>query len=118
MQLPTFAILDEMKEKGKQCRFFGDRMHSNPRFYKYVWWVFWKGSPAEGGEFLALHPMATAEAMKLIERLEHENEPHMVYNDRLPRRGTIFDPTAKKWQNAEWAPAFDEDGDETWNGHK
>lgn len=118
MQMPTFAILDEMRENGERSRFFGDRMHPNPRFYKYIWRIFWKGSPAEGTNVLALQPLTTAEAMKLIDRLEKENEPYMLYNDKRPRKGTIFDPTAKKWQNAKWAPAFDEDGDEIWNGHK
>ena len=53
-----------------------------------------------------------------MQRLESEQEPYILYNTRLPREGTIFDPAAKKWQDRAWAPAFDEDTDEIWNGHK
>ena len=119
MESPKFSILDDMRQKGKRCRSFAQTMHPNPQFYKYYWWVFWKESTAEGDEFLSENSrLSTSEAMKLVKRLEGEKEPCLLYNNRLPRRGSIFDPASPRWQDAEWAPAFDDDKDDFWQGHK
>jgi hypothetical protein len=119
MRLPTFSMLDEARKEGCLCQSYALTLHPNPRFYKYVWWVFSKYSTAEGQEFFSeANRLTTAAAMRLLERLKAENEPCVLYNARLPRAGSIFDPTAEKWQSVEWAPAYEEDKDESWNGHK
>jgi hypothetical protein len=97
-------------------------MHPNPKFYKYYWWVFWKGSPVDGDEFLSSrYRMPTAAAAQLLEELREKGEPFWLYNRQLPRKdadNTPFDPDAPRWKNAEWAPPYDQDPDAVWNGHK
>lgn len=43
-----------------------------------------------------------------------------IYNRQLPRRGLgkPFDLTHPRWANREWAPAWEDDPDPEWNGHK
>jgi len=100
-------------------------VHPNQRFYKYVWWVFWNGSRADGSEFLGdEYRLSTAAALSLVADLKAKGEPYWLYNSRLPRRDPAnpFDVNHPHWQGAEWAPAYDEDSDpvapEPLAGHK
>ncbi|WP_244115161.1 hypothetical protein [Burkholderia contaminans] len=58
----------------------------------------------------------------------HEIEAQMIaagtsgfiYNRKLPRGGLDqpFDRTHPRWANREYAPAWEDDPDPEWNGHK
>ena len=89
-------------------------MHPNPRFFKYYWWVFWNESPIEGSEFLSRpYRLTTAAAFALMDQLKKKNEPHWLYNMKVPRldASNPFDPESPYWAGIEWAPSYDEDPD-------
>jgi len=96
-------------------------MHPNPRLYKYYWWIFHAGSPAEGATFLEpAFRVTTYAAHTVIARLTEESEPYLMYNQRLPRRsaGSVLSPQATRWCNCEWAVAFYDDPDPEIDGHR
>jgi hypothetical protein len=97
-------------------------VHSNPKFYKYYWWVFWRDSPCEGSKFLSKkYRMSTKEAHELMAKLHEQQEKYFVTNSRYPRYDPVvmpFDPNSKRWKKAIWALPFDEDTDEEYQGHK
>jgi hypothetical protein len=100
-------------------------VHANPRFYKYVWWVFWSESPADGWVFLGDgYRLSTAAAVELLAVLTARCEPYWLYNCRLPRRDPAnpFDVNHPRWRHVEWAPGYDDDPDpvapEPFAGHK
>ena len=111
-ETPKFIELDAIKTG---CISYATYMHPNPRFYKYYWWVFWRGSACEGHQFRSNeHRLSTKAAFDLMHVLSKKKEPHIIYNSRLPRLGpdTPFDPDSKRWPaDTEWAPAYDEDTD-------
>src|ERR1051325_11907453 len=87
MKYPEFADLAEIKESGSLWRSYAMNPSSNPRSYKYYWWVFWKGSQMEGKEFLSdENRLSFAKAMRVIRRLEEENECYILYNRSEERR--------------------------------
>lgn len=112
----------------------------NPLFYKHYWLViplsdlpedmpnlenfpsFKRYSIAREAYFAERRTgrICTYEAMTYIKELENNNLPYVVHNIDLPRKGSgsPFDPKKAKWRGCEWAPAFDEDPDPIWNGHK
>lgn len=119
MRFPSFSQLEKMRAEGRCRRSSPQNLHPSPRSYKYYWWVFFKDSKVEGEAFLSPeYRISTAAAMKLMRRLADEKEPCMVYNALLPRKDSSLDPNDYKWKDAEWAPAFDDDPDEIWEGHK
>ena len=123
MRIPSFKKLEEdHNREGFLSRSYATFMHPKPIFYKYYWWVFWKGSPCDGKEFLGNgYRMSTKQAFELMAKLESEHESYYLYNKQLLRLdpvNTPFDPDAGKWQGVEWAKAFDEDPDEEYEGHK
>ena len=115
MKIPSFNGL-------RHSASYATKIHPEPRFYKYYWWVFWEGSPCEGREFLSdAHRLSTAAAAALMDRLHAEDKPYLLYNTRQPRRdpdNTPFDPASDRWAGVTWAPAFDDDKDELWQGFK
>ena len=97
------------------------RMHPNPRFYKYYWWVFTAQSKLEGAAFLSKeNRIPYAEYIKIREKIAYEKGVAIIRKEWHPRRGpgTPFNPQAEKWKDAEWAPPFDEDPDEEYDGFK
>ena len=53
MRIPSFKKLQEdFDQEGFKTSSYATFMHPNPIFYKYYWWVFWKGSPCDGREFI------------------------------------------------------------------
>ena len=113
----NFNSLREMEEKNMNGLSFAQNMHPNPIFYKYYWWIFSKYSQQEGENFLTKQNMlSTCEAMKLMQKLNDEGTPYIVYNKKCPRWGekTPFD----KNKNLDWAPDYDNDIDYSWEGHK
>src|SRR6185437_7678845 len=101
---------------------YAQGIHPNPKFYKYYWWVFWRGSPVDGPRFLSKkYRLNTAAAFQLMEKLREQREPYWLYNDSLPRLDSVntpFDPRSPRWKGAEWAPAYDDDRDAVvqWQG--
>jgi len=123
MKIPSFLELeaDQQREEGV-AHSYATRMHPNPYFYKYYWWIFWKGSPCDGRAFFnrADTRLTTKQAYELRNKLSDENLTYYVYNESYPRLdpNNPFDPTAKKWKDYKWAVAYDEDTDEPYKGHK
>jgi hypothetical protein len=90
----------------------GCHMHPNPRLYKYKWQIYWRDSPREGSSFLEMEPMATEKALVLMDWLKSKNEPYLISNTRLRRRGVaIWDLNSPALNNEAWAPAYDDDPD-------
>jgi len=126
MMQPTFSQLDFMEKRHREGSPFGMAArctpygHPNPRFYKHYWWVFHRGSPCEGNKFLTEpYRLNEFEARQLMRALDQKDEPYMVYNDYVPRKGvSFFDPAAKKWKGVEFAPSFDDDTDPECEGYK
>ena len=123
MRLPSFKKLEEdHNREGFRSRSYATFMHPKPLFFKYYWWVFWKGSPCDGKEFLGnRYRLPTKQAFELRAKLRSEHESYWLYNRRLPRldpANTPFNPHAEKWQGVEWAKPFDEDFDDEFKGHK
>ena len=98
-------------------------MSRRTRVFKYYWWVFWEGSPCEGPSFYANeHRLCTADAFALTARLRAEGKPHIIVKclkvPRLDPAHSPLHPGMKTWKNSEWAPAWDDDPDPEWKGHK
>ena len=94
---------------------------SDPRWYKYVWQIWTPDSPLEGPEFFQHGPRyCTARFHEAQVRLLGTGVSGFIYNRQLPRRGLgkPFDLTHARWANREWAPAWEDDPDPEWNGHK
>lgn len=115
---PYFENLDKFVAQGSRGTSFAQRMHPNPRFYKYYWHVFSRSSAYEGGEFFTKCKISTYEAVKEMDRLRKAGEPYMVYNGSLPRSGS--DTSFSKKKSEHWAPPYDDDPDQPLggNGHK
>ena len=120
MLVPDFTRLRQERsecqrlEQQCDCKGFAQGVHSNPRFFKYYWWVFWNESPIDGREFLSTrYRLSTASAQKLMDELKARNEPYWLYNIKVPRLGSAipFDLQSPRWQGIEWAPSYDDDSD-------
>lgn len=122
VKIPSFDALRKQTADDGISHSYASRMHPNPRFYKYRWWVFWHGSACDGSEFLAEErSLCTFDAMALIDRLMLKGECHWVYNRPMPREEqgvTPFDRTSEKWRNTQFAPPFDADTDPEWRGFR
>lgn len=91
------------------------------RFYKYTWQIWTPDCELEGREFLRHAPrMSTAAFMARYKAMLNANLPGWIYRHDRPREGlgTPFDRSHPKWNNVESAPAWDDDLDPVWNGHK
>lgn len=106
---PYFEVLERYREEGRRAVMFSQRLHPNPRFYKYYWHVFSRYSKYEGDEFFEKCRMTTYEAIKEIKRLDNANEPYMLFNYSLPRSGP--DTPFNKNKSKHWAPSYNEDSD-------
>lgn len=120
VKVPSFtALARELAGNGNS---YARHMHPDPKMYKYLWWVFWRGSPCDGQEFLdPQHALATAKAMTLIQELQDRNETHWIYNQRIPRlrlEPPLFDQDAPKWCGSGFAVSYEEDLDAVWGGFK
>jgi hypothetical protein len=120
MKIPSFEAL-KLQPAG-ELHSYAKHMHPNPRYYKYLWWVFWRGSPCDGDAFLAdAHSLCTADAMALMDQLTAARESHWIYNRALPRDDpgvAPFDRKSLKWKNAKFAPSFAQDADPEWQGFR
>lgn len=118
---PRFDLLHSMEERKQKhgepggVFFHRGQPHRNPKLYKYHWWVFWRGSPIEGEEFLtAQHSMRTAAAMNLVSKLQERGEMVWLYLEEFPRDDPVnapWDPTVRRWKGRVFAPAYDDDTD-------
>ena len=120
MQLPSFEKLKQ-RPRG-EVHSYAQRMHPNPRYYKYIWWVFWEGSPCEGEAFLAEeNSLCTAHAMALQKRLSQAGEAYWLYNRARPRDEpgvTPFNKDAPRWKNVTFVSSLDIDPDPDWQGFR
>jgi hypothetical protein len=120
MKIPSFEAL-RLQPPG-EVHSYAKRMHPNPRYYKYLWWVFWRNSPCDGNAFLTdEHSLRTADAMALMDQLILANESHWIYNRVSPRDDpgvAPFDRNAPKWKNARFASPLAKDGDPEWRGFR
>ena len=120
---PCQADLDYLIQEGCCNQSFqGSFLHKNPRFYKYYFWIYHRGVTIEGAEFWGnQYRLPIKSAFDLINHLKKTNQAFMVFNRRFPRwdPGVVpFDRDSEKWKDTEWAPAFDEDADEEYQGFK
>ena len=122
MRVPSFQRLaEEIEAEGFLIASYASRIHPNPRFYKYYWWVFWQQSPCDGHEFLSTcHRLPTKQAFDLMQTLQSKRLSYWLYNQQLPRLDPLvpFDPSAQKWQGIEWAPTYNDDIDPEYRGYK
>jgi hypothetical protein len=126
MRKPDFTAIRKARAAGaSRGSSYAQGVHPNPRFYKYVWWVFWSGSEVDGWEYLSdKYRLSTAASIILLADLRERGEPYWLYNSKLPRRDSAnpFDVNHPKWQDVEWALPYDEDPDpaapEPLAGHK
>jgi hypothetical protein len=117
---PKFETLKILAEFGSLSAYATPGVHSNPRFYKYFWRVFWEESPCEGEKFLSTNPLRTFEAIELIDRLRQAGKVHLIFVDRLPREGvSIWNYQSQRLKGKELALAYDDDPDPAIpSGHK
>lgn len=118
MRMPNLEILNqEHAVQPKNC-FYGFRIHPNPYYYKFKWWLFWRGSPVDGARFLAYRDaMCTAEAMAWLAIYKARGETVWIYNTRYLRKDLArapFDPKHPRWKKAMWTVNYDKDCDPTW----
>jgi hypothetical protein len=112
---PTYSFLNGIKSTGVNGYSCALGVHPNPRFYKYIWWVFWSGSPVEGSAFLdPKYALSTSAFVDLVGEMRLMGESYILYNRQLPRHEidvTPFDLTSPKWKGRSFAPAWDKDCD-------
>jgi hypothetical protein len=102
----------------------GSNFVPNPRLYKYHWWIYSLESPYENAEevfYKDEHRLSTKQAIDLIDRLHAEKISYAYVNVKYHRLGNkIWDygRLKEKFPNMEFAPSYDEDTDEPWDGHK
>jgi hypothetical protein len=109
---PTYEGLKRAAESGYPYGSRAMSLHPNPRFYKYTWHVFWRGSPVEGHAFLETEPLSTKAAFDLLASLRKQGEPFIVFSHRHPRCGvSIWDLDNPRWNGARLAPSYDDDND-------
>ena len=119
---PTKENLKNIRAASGQLRFgsvlYQTRgIHPDPKFYKYYWYIFTEDSPSvEEGFWDQKNRLSTYEAMNQIRTLRKSGVSAIIYNVRIPRECDLFDVSNEKW--TEWAPAFEDDTDQLWNGHK
>jgi hypothetical protein len=116
MRPPTRKIL---AERGSHS--YAQPLHPNPKLYKHDWRVFTRDSPWENDEFFLKAPLlSTAACVSLLESLQANEEPYVLYGQKRPRRFSAmpFDPESVRWCGATWAPALEDDPDPEWNGHR
>lgn len=122
MKIPSFSLLASQSSLEGSRSSYAQSMHPDPRFYKYLWWVFWEGSPVDGAEFLSdAYAINTAAAMELMDDLLQKQKPHWVYNRQVPRLDpgiTPFDPLHSRWKDTQFALSLAEDSDAAWQGHR
>lgn len=122
MKTPDFKCLREQNRDDGLCHSYARQMHPDPRLFKYRWWIFWRESPCDGMEFLAIeHSLCTSDAMVLLDKLSQENECHWVYNQPIPRDEpgvTPFARSSTKWMSSEFASSLDNDADPQWQGFR
>jgi hypothetical protein len=95
-------------------------MHKDCRLYKYLWRVFWTGSPCEGEKFMRSTPLSTKAAFDLIEQIERNGNCCIISNERRRRLGiAMWNPESRRWKGKIYAPVYDDDPDPaTAFGHK
>lgn len=120
MRLPTLANWErDRPERLSFC--LGYLPNTPPRFYKHTWLIWTPDCELDGHDFLRDAPrMSTAAFMARYDEMSKSSLPGWIYRYDRPREGpgTPFDRSHPKWKNVEFAPAWDEDPDPVWNGHK
>jgi hypothetical protein len=122
MRTPSFSLLATRSTEEGFRSSYAQSMHPDPRFYKYLWWVFWEESLVDGAEFLDdAYAVNTATAMALMDDLIQKRKPHWIYNRQIPRLDpgvTPFDPLHRRWKDTKFPPPLSEDSDAEWQGYR
>ncbi|MBP0622901.1 hypothetical protein [Cupriavidus consociatus] len=99
--------------------YFAPPIHRDPRMYKYVWRVWTPEAPWEGNAFFTNAPTLSMYEFRQTERQMIEAGEHFfVYGVQRPRRGSALERSTPQWAHIVFAPAYDEDDDIAWQGHK
>lgn len=102
----------------------GSNLHPAFKLYKYYWWIFPKNSEFESaGEvfYNDKYKLTTKEAHELMEELSNQNIPFAYVNRKRKRLGCDiwdYEKLKQEFPNIEFAPAYEDDEDEEWEGHK
>lgn len=123
MREPNFEQLKKEIEKGeKRSSGYASGVHPNPYYWKYYYWVFHEGAACDGWAFLEPeYRLPIGIAWPLINDIRANGGICWIYNQRLPRKDplrTPFDPAHPRWNDFEWAPAFEDDNDPLYQGFK
>lgn len=115
---PRYTDLVDKNGKSRVIIYSG-LAHPNPRFYKCYWQIFHRGSAVEGPAFFGTPTLCTHDAQILMRSLDQRGEGHLIYTYNLPRKGnTPFDFQHPRWADVKQAPAFEDDCDPEWDGHR
>lgn len=105
----------------------GDAIHDNPRFFKYRWRI-WKAETAFArpgfleselpqGRF-STHVFSFADAMRRVSELYRTKTPMIVHSEPRKRIALETPWDASRVPPALQAPAYDDDPDLPFHGHK
>ena len=102
----------------------GSDPHPNPRLYKYDWWVYDTSSPYDSAAevfYKPEHRLSTKAFETLTDRLHKENIKYAYVNRKRRRLGVSiwdYDRMLTENPNMTFAPAYEDDTDEPYEGHK
>lgn len=102
----------------------GSNLHQNPRMYKYDWWIYPSNSPYESAEdifFISEHCLSTKAFYEMARELNEEQISFAYVNCKQYRLGNSvlnYEKMKQESPNMEFAPTYDEDKDEAYEGHK
>lgn len=93
--------------------------HPNKKLFKCYWRIFHRDSTVEGRAFFETPELCTYDAQMLIGSLRERGEGFLVYATNVPRQGeTPFDFSHPRWSGVTPAPAYEDDTDPEWKGHR
>ena len=93
--------------------------HPSRRLFKCYWQIFHRTIGVEGQAFFNTPALCTHDAKKLMDFLDEKGEGYLVYTTSVPRQGnTPFDFSHSRWDGVMPAPAYEDDTDTEWEGHR
>ena len=124
MIVPTASAFRRIKG-----RWFQGSPMRNPRWFKYVWWIYTEDNPVvrtrgTSGEGRLLRDpaerMSTFDALSAVRPLDETRRPYFLCNWELKRADpdAPWDLDLVQRNGGEIAPAYEADPDTVWEGHK
>ena len=99
--------------------YFAPPVHPDPRMYKYAWRIWTRASPWAGADFFRQVPVLSMSGFRQLEKQLIDGREHFfVYGVQRPRLGEVLEQCSPPWTHVVFAPAYDDDTDAVWNGHK